>query len=131
VPASAVQAGDSPFTCGACPAGFSGDGETCDAVDDCNVGSHQESPCVNGACVDAHLGYACTCDAGWTLDTAATCDASTQEGLLACPQCTVDLDECAPPQPRPSASRRAHGTVTQSPITRHQPLAPVAIARVL
>jgi hypothetical protein len=100
-------------------------------VDDCNVGSHQESPCVNGACVDAHLGYACTCDAGWTLDTAATCDASTQEGLLACPQCTVDLDECAPPQPRPSASRRAHGTVTHSPITRHQPLAPVAIARVL
>jgi hypothetical protein len=57
-----------------CDAGFSGDGATCDDIDECDG-----APCAEHATCDNTPGaYTCTCDAGFSGD-GATCD---------------DIDEC-------------------------------------
>lgn len=64
-------------TCGACPGGYTGDGESgCVDVDECDVPS---DPCgVNGTCVNQTGSYSCDCDPGYE-EAAGLC---------------VDADEC-------------------------------------
>jgi hypothetical protein len=72
-----VPAPGTGYTCGACPPGYTGDGQTCSNIDGC-----QGHACANGStCVDdapPSTGYTCTCTSGW-------------EGTL----CDQDIDGCA------------------------------------
>ncbi|XP_038059591.1 IgGFc-binding protein-like [Patiria miniata] len=43
-----------------CRAGYTGDGKTCQDINEC-----QSNPCVNGECVNGVNLYACNCDIGW------------------------------------------------------------------
>ena len=57
------------FSCGDCPAGYTGDGKTCSDVDECtgNVCDH--------ICLNSPGSYVCVCRSGYELNTdASTCD---------------------------------------------------------
>jgi hypothetical protein len=63
---------DGSYRCN-CADGFTGDGSTCETIDDC-----ASSPCQRGECADSGVvGYTCLCDEGWT-DT----------------RCDFDVNEC-------------------------------------
>jgi hypothetical protein len=71
-----VPAPGTGFTCGPCPTGYEGDGQTCTNYDACSP-----NPCVHGTCTDLappSTGYSCSCSSGW-------------EGT----NCDQDIDGCA------------------------------------
>ncbi len=102
------------FSCSACPAGYTGTGETgCQNIDDC-----APNPCAHGTCLDRVAGYECDCgttgytgtkcetliencavspceNGGTCTDVGAsrTCDC-TGTGATG-ESCEVDIDECA------------------------------------
>ena len=58
-----VAAPGEGYTCGACPSGLSGDGETCENIDECAQGLDD---CVaDSTCLDTNGDYYCECDDGY------------------------------------------------------------------
>ena len=57
-----------------CVSGYTGDGRTCDLIDECALGTHNCDP--NATCnkVAGVTGFTCTCNAGWE-------DRMTPDGL--------------------------------------------------
>ncbi|XP_072017956.1 uncharacterized protein [Amphiura filiformis] len=54
------------YRCGNCPLGFTGDGETCDDVDECRQGTDDCHP--NAHCVNTIGSYRCECNIGYAGD---------------------------------------------------------------
>ena len=77
---------DGGFRC-VCDAGFSGDGYTCQDIDEC---SEDPSLCPNGDCLNFPGSFRCECDMGFMHpDTGEDKDC-------------VDIDECRIPNPATS-----------------------------
>ncbi|MBR57053.1 MAG: hypothetical protein CMH54_03245 [Myxococcales bacterium] len=65
---------DGDGTACACNEGFTGDGDTCTEIDECDP-----NPCVHGSCTDGIASFTCECDEGF-------------EGIL----CNINIDDCTP-----------------------------------
>ncbi|XP_035660298.1 uncharacterized protein LOC118405005 [Branchiostoma floridae] len=63
-------AGEKGYKCGPCPADTTGDGETCEDVDECMlaVGDPRRHTCVNANCINTPGSYTCVCKEGYHKD---------------------------------------------------------------
>ncbi|XP_078667268.1 mucin-4-like [Branchiostoma floridae x Branchiostoma belcheri] len=78
-----LDADSAGYTCGACPAGMVGDGQSCADLNEClllpnETDAHQ---CQNATCNNEAPGYSCECLAGYTM--------------LADNRTCLDIDECS------------------------------------
>ncbi|KAI8519983.1 hypothetical protein Bbelb_032400 [Branchiostoma belcheri] len=71
----------SGYECGPCPTGFTGDGETCKDINECNTTDSDVQTCAQ-ICVNYPGSFACDCQAGYQLNS---------DGL----DCD-DVNECEP-----------------------------------
>ncbi|CAH1247820.1 SCUBE3 [Branchiostoma lanceolatum] len=65
-----ITAGEKGYTCGPCPDDTTGDGETCEDVDECllDAGDPRCHKCVNANCVNTPGSYTCVCKEGFHKD---------------------------------------------------------------
>ncbi|XP_078687900.1 mucin-like protein isoform X2 [Branchiostoma floridae x Branchiostoma belcheri] len=71
----------SGYECGPCPTGFTGDGETCEDINECNTTDSDVQTCAQ-ICVNYPGSFACDCQAGYQLNSdGLNCD---------------DVNECEP-----------------------------------
>jgi MYXO-CTERM domain-containing protein len=71
-------------TCGACPDGYSGDGESgCIDDDECMLGTHDCD--ANATCTNVPGTFGCACDPGYTGDGTSCADDD---------ECTLGTDDC-------------------------------------
>ncbi|KAI8516137.1 hypothetical protein Bbelb_069500, partial [Branchiostoma belcheri] len=77
------------FRCGPCPAGLSGDGVTCEDIDECSLAS----PCfANATCENSNPGYECgKCPVGYTGESSHGYGLEHAQNN---PQVCLDIDEC-------------------------------------
>ncbi|CAH1273470.1 MUC4 [Branchiostoma lanceolatum] len=78
-----LDAGEKEYTCGTCPTGMVGDGESCSDLDECVLPNDDPKvhACVNSVCHNTAPGYRCECHPGYEMtDDVRTCQ---------------DINECA------------------------------------
>lgn len=83
-PLTSCTSNGEAVSCGACPSGYSGTGDTqCENIDECAA---EPPPCSASdlrTCVDAPGTYSCNCQSGYAEDAGGQC---------------ADVDECASPE---------------------------------
>ncbi|XP_078288051.1 thrombospondin-3-like [Rhinoraja longicauda] len=77
------------YRCGACPAGFTGNGSRCTDIDECSFAN----PCFSGSkCLNAEPGFRCEpCPAGYRGTSVAGVGVNSAKTLK---QVCMDVDEC-------------------------------------
>eukprot|EP00058_Branchiostoma_floridae_P010055 XP_002595543.1 hypothetical protein BRAFLDRAFT_259927 [Branchiostoma floridae] len=78
-----LSGGAKEYTCGSCPAGMVGDGESCVDLNECLVASNDSNvhQCKNATCFNEAPGYRCECLSGYSI--------------MADNRTCVDIDECS------------------------------------
>lgn len=80
------------YTCGSCPSGYSGDGETCTDNNECVLGTHDCNS--HEQCVNSIPGFTCECLPGYTGVDCGSCASGFVPNPLSPTEC-ID-DTCAP-----------------------------------
>ncbi|XP_066292643.1 mucin-like protein [Branchiostoma lanceolatum] len=78
-----LSPGAKEYTCGSCPAGMVGDGESCVDLDECLLASNDANvhQCKNATCFNEAPGYRCECLSGYSM--------------MADNRTCIDIDECS------------------------------------
>ncbi|XP_078609800.1 uncharacterized protein LOC144881035 isoform X2 [Branchiostoma floridae x Branchiostoma japonicum] len=88
-----LEAGENEYTCGTCPTGMVGDGESCSDLDECTLPNDDPNlhACVNAVCQNTAPGYRCECHPGYEM----TNDVRTCQDINECTSTSHDCHEHA------------------------------------